>query len=363
MRKTRYTKEDVEILIEQRQKTDYPELSIDWSTYQGFSNKCKFIDSEYGEWIAYCRDVVLRNQSHRKRANKNIQEKHRIPIEKIKEKLFLVHGDLVLIDESTYIDVRKDARFIDKEYGEFWAAPYYIYTYKARHPIVGKQTQGGARNSETYIKNRLKEIYGDEVIIDWDTYKTMNVKAKFIHSKHGEWWATPSNVLRGHSHKKDRVKKTRETFLKKYGVPNAMQNREVLLKSIKSKRQKVILIHWKTQKEVLCNCSYEYAVINKLNELKIDYEIQIQFHLEELNCKYFMDLYVKDWNLYVEIKGRPYEDGILKFETFHKKYPNSEIWGIDKISKFVEKSDYFLKKDYKKILNEQKLLLERTNLP
>ena len=37
--------------------------------------------------------------------------------------LLKIHGDLVTIDSSTYKNATTKARFIDKEYGEWWALP------------------------------------------------------------------------------------------------------------------------------------------------------------------------------------------------------------------------------------------------
>lgn len=43
----------------------------------------------------------------------------KLTIEEIKQRLKDVHGDMVILDESTYVDTNTKCRFIDKDYGEW----------------------------------------------------------------------------------------------------------------------------------------------------------------------------------------------------------------------------------------------------
>ena len=49
------------------------------------------------------------------------------------KKLLKVHGDIVTIDLQTYKNVNTVCRFIDKDYGEFWALAYKVLYRKQGH--------------------------------------------------------------------------------------------------------------------------------------------------------------------------------------------------------------------------------------
>ena len=73
--------------------------------------------------------------------------KNKLSIEQIKINLFNVHGERVVLDESTYIDTHTKCRFIDKDFGEWWSTPNNVIGQKQRHP-AGK----GIRIKNTCIK-------------------------------------------------------------------------------------------------------------------------------------------------------------------------------------------------------------------
>ncbi|KKL60002.1 hypothetical protein LCGC14_2209700, partial [marine sediment metagenome] len=47
----------------------------------------------------------------------------KLSIDEIKTRIKNIHGNQVVIDEDTYINTYIKARFIDKDYGEWWACP------------------------------------------------------------------------------------------------------------------------------------------------------------------------------------------------------------------------------------------------
>src|SRR5271156_3282506 len=51
------------------------------------------------------------------------------------------------------------------------------------------------------IKEKIKDIHGDSVVLCEETYVGTQVLAKFIHNVHGEWWIKPTFVLQGKSHR------------------------------------------------------------------------------------------------------------------------------------------------------------------
>jgi len=107
---------------------------IDEKTYINVFSKARFIDVEFGEFWGVPRDVIRFKSGHQKR-NKIFSHKKRIlSLQIIKTKLLAKHGDQVTIDESTYDGSRKKAKFIDKDYGEWWATPTNVAKYGTSHP-------------------------------------------------------------------------------------------------------------------------------------------------------------------------------------------------------------------------------------
>ena len=126
--------------------------------------------------------------------------------------------------------------------------------------------------------------------------------------------------------------KTKQTNLERYGVGNVSNSKEISIKQAKSQNKSYTLIHWKTGEEVVCVGSYELRVVEFLNKNKIDYRWQSEifemiFKTELGNIKtYRPDLFLIEQNLWVEIKGYFRKDAREKWDWFHEKYPNSELW-------------------------------------
>jgi len=66
--------------------------------------------------------------------NKYIKKSRKIPIEEVEKQIFEIHGDIVKIDKDTYKGVAEKARFVDKDFGEWFAAPNKIIRRKQSHP-------------------------------------------------------------------------------------------------------------------------------------------------------------------------------------------------------------------------------------
>lgn len=119
-----------------------------------------------------------------------------------------------------------------------------------------------------------------------------------------------------------------ETFLEKYNVRHPSQHDEIALKIARKTKNSSTKRHWKTKKQLVCQASWEAAVVDYLNKNKIDFDWQIIFRMPN-GSTYRVDLYLKKENLYVEIKGFMREIAFKKWQWFHKKFPNSELWTRD----------------------------------
>ena len=82
-----------------------------------------------------------------------------LPIEEVKKRLFVVHGTKVSIDESTYVKYKANARFIDVEYGEWWAMPSNVITKKGNHP---KRAMDEKVWCDEYIQSQKKKFQDPE---------------------------------------------------------------------------------------------------------------------------------------------------------------------------------------------------------
>lgn len=273
--------------IEQRIKNIHEKkVSIDLSTYQNMHKKTRFIDKDFGEWWTRPQSVIYQKTGHPDRGVLKIKKRFTKKIAEVKKMLQIAHGEMVVLDESTYINLQKKCRFIDKDLGEWWALPHNVIHKKHGHP--NKKNQ---KRKERWIKKYGVDHYS----------KTKRFKRQL-----------------------------KQTSLKKYGVEHPMQNKEVSLKVAKKSQYAKVLRHWKTQEEIVCVGSYEYAVVSFWNKNEIDYQWQIPFKMPNGKV-YIIDAFLPKRNLYVEIKGYMRDHSKKKWEWFHNRYSNSELWNKPKL--------------------------------
>src|ERR1035437_9628353 len=75
----------------------------------------------------------------------------RLSIEEVKRRIFLAHGGIVTLDESTYINTHVKCSFYDKDYGIFDAIPKDVYDSKrCGHRDRGYQIKRKLTNMERF---------------------------------------------------------------------------------------------------------------------------------------------------------------------------------------------------------------------
>ena len=331
----------------------YPEQVFDFSGYVNTHSNIRVIDPDYGEWFPVVRNLLKKKIKCKKRLSVE-NKKPIIDIDEVKRRIYEKHEDVVKLVESSYNGVRQKCYFVDVEYGKFTSTVDHVCNGHG-HRKRGLLKQGKSQQLDiNTIKTRLQLIHGGGVSIIESTYNGAYKKATFTHNIYGEWKATPHNVMKGSSHPNGTQERTTKTFIQHYGVSHPSQNKEQYDKMVKSRWDTITLKHWKTQKDVICRASYEYAIVRYLNENKIDYDWQIRIDLVD-EIVYYVDMYLKDDNKYVEIKGYFFnEKNKNKWEEFHSNNKNSEIWFGDKISEVTGKSLYQIKKEFRKDLDEIK---------
>ncbi len=296
-------------------------------------------------------------------------------IQNVKMRIFKIHGDLVTLDESTYVsNSRHNARFVDLEHGEFWTKPIQVISgKKQRHPKHGINRRADLRRTpiENILKT-LKKVHSDEVTMKVDTYKGLGHKSTFVDSVHGAWQAVVQDVLSGSGHANRQLEKAKKTWLakygvdnpskskqvkilketttlknygvkhnsqsvivkeqkkvttlKNYGVDNPAKNIELALKQAKNSNICIVKKHWKTDEELICQGSYESKTVDFLNSNKIEFLWQPQVFVLPSGKTYRPDMYLVDTDSWVEIKGYFRKDAQEKWNQFQSMMPNSELW-------------------------------------
>jgi hypothetical protein len=302
----------------------------------------------------------------------------KLTIEEVKRRLYEIHGDVVVLDESTYVDMSTKAKFIDKDYGEWWCTPNNMLCKKQSHSarqqekvkqtclkkygcecsLQNKEVQEKRKQTwlENYgctnpaqnkdIKEKIKqaniEKYGFEHPAQNKDIKEKvkqtclkkygcecSLQNKEVQEKRKQTFMK-NYGCEHHWQNRDIQEKRKQTFMKNYGCENVSQNPQVAQKSARSQRNSTILKHWKTGQDVVCVASYEPKVVEYLNKNKIDYDWQIKFDMPN-GKKYFIDAYLKDRDIYIEVKGYMREKSKAKWDWFHKEHPNSELWDTQKL--------------------------------
>jgi hypothetical protein len=332
--------------ISEELKHKYPDQVFDFTGYTNTSSKIRVLDPIYGEWYPSVHNLLLKTLVCRKRYEAERIGKRVLNISEVKKRIWEVYGNLVEIDENTYTQMGKRCKFVDKEYGEFFTSPRHVmngHGHRSRGILKFSKSQ---QLDIDELEKRIKEVHGDNVAIDRDTYNGLYRKARFIHREYGEWLTLPKNVVKGSSHPQGIRNKAVGTCMTKYGVCHPMQSYSIHRRSVRSRWKTIDVEHWKTGNVITCTSSYEYAIVRHMNDKRINYEWQIKFELPD-NMIYFVDMYVTDENRYVEIKGFFWnEKSKMKWDMFHNMYDNSWIWYGKDVSNIVGKSIYRMKKEF-----------------
>jgi hypothetical protein len=298
------------------------EVELDENTYSGMSSRARFVDRDFGEFWALPKDVC-RGHGHRRRGSLKIAMSKRTPAEAVVAAL----PDYIVLDVATYVSKHEPARFVDKEFGEWWACPKEVLRGHTLHRKRALQLGQNIKLSAADVMARLP----GHISLDASSYVNTAVKARFVDADYGEWWVTPNQVLFG-SHHPERAKENRKrTCIARYGVEHVTQSREMFVKGQKTKRKTVHIKHWKTGETLVCVGSYEKAVVEWLNKEETEFSWQIPFVLSGGRV-YYCDLYLHSEDKYVEIKGWWMQEvSRRKWMEFHSTHPNSELWDRPKL--------------------------------
>ena len=290
-------------------------------------------------------------------------------IDKVKDAIKEIHGDIITIDESTYIGMDGRCRFIDKEFGEWFSCPDKIINrrqgHKQRSAEKAKKTflfNYGVDSpiKDKNIKNKIKQTCLEKYGVD-NPAKNEEVRNKMSVSMQQtckdditvvqkrkdtcfERYGV-DNPLKNYDFKKKAqitlmknfgvivpakseiiMESMKNTCLERYGTQNAMKNHEIAANNARSQGRAKILRHWKTNDELTCIGSYETKTVEYLNRNTIDFKWQSQTFKMPSGKTYRPDVYLVVEDKWIEIKGYFRKDAQEKWDWFSKEHINSELW-------------------------------------
>lgn len=126
--------------VKKKLKKTHPEVTIDPDTYRGTSYKATFTDKEFGKWTARVYDV-LNGTRHPKRWAISIGNINRTSVEKVVIKLKKMYGDLIILEESTYVGIGNKATFIHKIRGKWITQPRYVLSGMVHPKDISEKSQ------------------------------------------------------------------------------------------------------------------------------------------------------------------------------------------------------------------------------
>ena len=263
----------------------------------------------------------------------------------------------VTIDYNTYTASQKACRMFEAGYGEFWCVPRSIIDGLTKgHPdgtnarrvetcleVYGVEYATQAAVVKQKTKATILEVYGVEHHLQaaesLNKQKQTNITrygveniSQVVEIKEKKCATTLEHYGVDNPNKsqvvRDRIKKT---TLEVYGVGHHMHDLTVALKVARSLNNHTLAVHWKTGEELLCQASYEAAVVEYFNANHIEFLWQPEvFHLPN-GKTYRPDAYLIIEDKWIEIKGYFRENAKEKWHLFQAEHPNSELWDKAKL--------------------------------
>jgi len=176
--------------------------------------------------------ICKKHGSFLQRPNNHITNKHGCPlcygkiksnIENFIKKSNIIHKNRFNYSQFIYINNNIKGNIICKIHGKFQQ--------DANHHLQGngcpKCSNTVLSNTKEFI-NKSKKIYGDLYDYSKVNYITALKKIEIICKKHGPFWQTPNNHLRGNQCPKckKQISKPEMEFLDYLKIPNTKQNRQ-----------------------------------------------------------------------------------------------------------------------------------------
>jgi hypothetical protein len=269
-----------------------PDIEVDVSNYKNCQTKLRFKHKLYGEYYSTYNRAMRQGGFHPKVVFQIRKKTKLYDFDKAQELLSTLG---LSIKKETYVSFGRKCTLIDKEYGEWEAVPSSVFKRKGKHPKRASSLLG---QSKKLTEQEINEVLKDRNIsIIFKTYLNASKKATFVDPEYGEWSASFLNVV----------------YNKSSHPARGQVNRSL------STNRRVVMKHWRTDQNLVCVGSYECFFVEWLNKNKIDFKWQVCFNLSN-GKRYFIDCYLPEFDIYLELKGREMPDWKEKWQVFTTDY-------------------------------------------
>lgn len=372
MGKRRTTEEFIE---EARQvhgnKYDYSKAE-----FTSTKNKVCIICPKHGEFWQTPNKHLSRKQGCPKCARERTIEAHRDNLQSFIEKARLIHGNKYDYSKAEYVDSQTKVKIICPTHGEFNQTPN-AHLRGQGCPLCGiEHLANSFSKSQQQFIEEAKKIHGDKYDYSKVEYVNSRTKVCIICPKHGEFWQTPSNHLRGEGCMECGKEKVRE--LRRYDAEQFIE-----LAKIKHNNKydyskveyigsitKVCIIclehgeFWQTPSNHLygegCPKCKQSLLENKIESLLIKNNIEFiaEYRNRELLNSQTFDFYLPKHNIAIECQGiqhfKPIDFGGKGKEYAIKQFDNLQM--LDKRKNLICKQNnikllYFTDLDYESFLD------------
>jgi very-short-patch-repair endonuclease len=279
-----------------------------------------------------------------------------------------IHGNKYDYSKTEYINAKTKVCIICPKHGEFWQIPYHHISRKLGCNLCSKPIH----DTITFI-TEAKEIHGDKYDYSQVEYVNGNTKVKIICSIHGEFWQNPHNHLNGQGCPKcSGFYQTTEQFIEKARKIHG-DKYDYSKTNYEKSHTKVCIIcpkhgeFWQTPHNHLKGkgCAYckesklEIEVENILSKNNIPHIRQCKKSTLNWLGKLSLDFYLPEHNIAIECQGIQHFANDHFFESLEvvqerdeKKMKLCEENGI----KILYYSNLIFEMPYKIITNEEDLI-------
>ncbi len=218
----------------------------------------------------------------------------------IQSKIDLVHGmGKIQMDFSTYTGAKNKAKFVDKDFGEWWTQPYLVVKGHGHHLNAVRAMNKSVAWTADEINVEISKIHNARYVLVEETFANTKEKAWFYDRQKQEWFLTrPTYILGGHGNPSSRADVIREK-----NTPH--------LQKLGKERTKYV----GTSGETVTNLCNQYEIASS-GYIKLAREVSPDFAIKALLSHIEDGKYVKyQSNLEVYFQ-----------ELFKDTFPNLEKW-------------------------------------
>jgi hypothetical protein len=197
----------------------------------------------------------------------------KLTIQEVVQRVREIHGDSVILVESTYTNTSTNCTFIHVIYKEWYPTPAMVLRGQS-HPKAKRRKPRLTLNT---INERLQKAHGGLISIDYDTFIGVSKIATFIDKEIGEFPCRLADVIgKGVGHPDRTTEKHKNTCIKNFGVNNPSKSEK-----IKNKKRKTTFKNFGVENPSQSSIVREKAKKTNLSRRGVEYPTQSTEVLEK----------------------------------------------------------------------------------